>query len=212
MVRRKARGSRSGVRRGELTPEETAKTGATAGEGFTVRVSGRGAGRPARNVFSTGFSPETGRSAEVPIDPNLSAADQISAFNKQRIADLSTPGTNMAIGGWQDPETGKVAQDASVLTPRTREGLEAAMQIGSYSRQQAIGNLGLRRYEGDVPIPEHLHKGQFAWHESEGTEPHVQELPPPEEGGRKTIRIVPSRKEMASVEATLMAEKLNLKD
>lgn len=194
MARRKARGGRAGVRRGELTPEEIASTGAVAGSGFTVRASGRGAGRPARDVLSTGFSPEIGRASEVEINPSMSAAEQIAAFNKSRIDDLSAPGASMAIGGWTDPNTGLVVQDASVITPRTMRGLEAAMQIGSYGNQQSVGNLGPQGYEGDIDIPKHLQRGQFAWHESEDIEPRVEQ-------SGNVVKITPSRKEMVSVEA-----------
>lgn len=214
---RKGRGSRSGVRRGELTPSELEAVGKEAGSGFTVRVSGPGAGKPARNVLSTGFAPEEGRGAEVNIDPTLPAAQQIGAFNQQRMSDLSTPGARMAIGGWQDPETGKVGQDASVLTPRTQSGLDAAMQLGTYSRQAAIGNLGPRSYEGDINIPEHLQRGQFVWHESEGIDPLVENAGPIHTVDvygkpvvRNLVRITPARKEMVGVESELIGEQMNL--
>lgn len=214
---RKARGSRAGVRRGELTPSELESVGKVASEGFTVRVSGPGAGKPARNVFSTGFAPKEGRKAEVNIDPNLPAAQQIGEFNKQRLEDLSTPGARMGIGGWQDPETGKVGQDVSVLTPRTTSGLEAAMHLGTYSTQAAIGNLGAKKYVGDINIPKHLQRGQFAYHESEGIDPLVEHAGPVhtvDASGkpvvRNLVRITPSRKEMVGVEAELMAEQMNL--
>lgn len=219
-ARRKARGSRSGVRRGELTPAETAQTGEVAGSGFTVRTSGRGAGRPARNVLSTGFAPEQGRSAEVGLDIDHTAAGQIAAFNREHINVLATPGANMAIGGWQDPESGVVQMDTSVLTPKTRSGMHAAMQIGAYGRQQAIGNLGptaANPYIGDVNIPEHLHKGQFAWHESEGIDPRTVDLgmvnTKDELGNavvRRRVQITPSRKEMVGVESDIISSDMNL--
>lgn len=219
-ARRKARGSRSGVRRGELTPAETQRTGEVAGSGFTVRVSGPGAGRPARNVLSTGFAPQQGRGAEVGLSIDHSAAGQIAAFNRQHINVLSTPGANMAIGGWQDPETGVVQMDTSVLTPKTTSGMQAAMQMGSYSNQAAIGNLGptaANPYIGDINIPEHLHRGQFAWHETEGIEPRTTDLgmvqtakPDGTPVVRQRVKITPSRKEMAGVEADIASERMNL--
>jgi len=216
MAARKGRGSRAGVRRGELTPEELKRTGEIADQGFTIRVSGPGAGRPARNVFSTGFSPEKGRASEVALDPSMPAHEQIGAFVESRKEDLSTPGARMGAGGWLDSATGIVGQDATVLTPRTREGLESALQIGTQGNQVAIGNLGHRSYVGDVVIPEHLQKGQFlSWHQTEGIDPKVEDVgikEGPDGKLRPTVSIIPSRKEMVGVEADIMAEKMKLRN
>jgi len=197
--RRKAEGKRSGVRRGEITEAEAAQTAeAAANGGFTLRVTGRGAGRQAKDALSTAFAPEEGRGAEVALDPTRPGTEQIQEFNAAHANALNVRGANMGMGGWQD-DTGLVKQDVTVITPRTHAGLEAAMQIGSYGRQESIGNIGRKGYVGDIVIPPHLHRGQFAYHESEGIDPLVER-----EGN--IVRITPSRKEMASVEAQGMME------
>lgn len=210
-----ARKSKRNVERGALTQAEADVTGqaAVTEGGFTTRTTGRGAGRPARNVFSTGFAPEAGRGAEVAIDTSQSPGDQVMQFNENNRDVLATPGANMAQGGWWDAANSQVVQDTSVLTPRSRGGIEAAMAIASEGGQQAIGNVGPQGYIGDIDLPvdirrrsDHFVRGVFhdhPWNENTFGEPSVTHM-----GNRTTI--IPSRKEMASVEAGLVAERLNL--
>lgn len=210
-----ARKSKRNVERGALTQAEADATGQSAvtDGGFTTRTTGRGAGRPARDVFSTGFAPEAGRGAEVPIDTSLPPGDQVMQFNENNRGTLATPGANMAQGGWWDAANSQVVQDTSVLTPRSRGGIEAAMMIASEGGQQAIGNVGPKGYIGDIDLPEdirrrtdHFVRGVFhdhPWNEDTFGDPSVTRM------GRTTT-IIPSRKEMASVEAGLVSERMGL--
>ena len=213
MARRKARGKRAGLRRGELSEAEVTEHGPQQpGEGFSIRTSGRGAGGPARNVFSVGYAPERGRDAEVAIDPSEPVPQQLLAFNRANAEILGTPGANMIHGGWIHPETGIVQQDTSVALPITAGGLEAAMHIGAQSRQQAIGMLGptkKKSYIRDINIPEHLHPDQF-WHE--GTSPLVEPMFAVDSSGaaKRRVRILPSRDEMVGIESAILAEELGL--
>lgn len=213
MARRKARGKRAGLRRGELSEAEvTAHGPQQPGEGFSIRTSGRGAGGPARNSFSVGFAPEAGRGAEVAVDPSEPAPQQLLAFNRANAEVLGTPGANMIQGGWHDPESGIVQQDTSVSLPLTAGGLEAAMHIGAQSRQQAIGMLGptaKKSYIRDINIPTHLQPNQF-WHE--GTRPRTEPIFSVDPSGVATrrVKITPSRDEMVGVEAGILADELGL--
>lgn len=189
------------LRRGELLGEEARDIAPPPGEGFTVRTTGPGVGRPARDVFSTGFAPDTGRAAEVGLSANVPAAGQILDFNRRNIDVLGTPGADMAIGGWHEPGTGTVGMDTSVLTPRTPEGFHTAMQIGVQSGQAAIGNLGKKGYEGDVNIPHYLQKDQYKG--PMGYDPLVEDLGV-SDTGRRRVRITPGLKEATQVEADVM--------
>jgi len=214
MARRKARGSRVGLRRGELSRAEIEKGGPQQpDDGFSIRTSGRGAGGPARNVFSVGYAPEAGRGAEVAIDPREPMADQLLAFNRAKADILGTPGANMIQGGWHDPHSGLVKQDTSVSLPLTASGLAAAMAIGAQSRQESIGMLGPSAkdpYIMDVDIPKHLHPDQFVW--EEGTSPRVEtedRVIWPNVSQRR-VTITPTRDEMIGVEADILAEQMGL--
>lgn len=219
------RKGRRGVRRGELTPSEIEATAADADAGgFSRRMTGPGVGRPARNVFSTGFAPDAGRAEEVPIDPSASSAGQIGQYIKNKASTWAVRGADWILGGWT--EGGRVNLDTSVATPRTTGGLEAALQMGTYGDQAATGNLGYKGYLGDVDIPSHLSRTQF--YESRGTvapanegiEPKVSTTAgntyvDPTTGQmkpRKRVVIEPSRKEMVQVEAQEMSKKMGLKD
>lgn len=206
-------GPRKGLRpylmRGELTTEEVRDTAPEPEEGFTVRTTGPGVGRPARNVLSTGFAPDEGREAEVAITRNEPVTSQITRFNRANIKVLGTPGADMAIGGWHDPSTGIVGMDTSVLTPRTREGMRAAMHIGVEGRQAAIGNLGAKGYEGDIEIPHYLQRGQYQG--PQGYAPAVTDGGV-SASGRRITRITPGRQEMIDVEADLASQRLKFKD
>lgn len=202
-----------GLQRGELTPTEVHRTGEVAESGFTVRTTGSKAGSPARNVFSTGFAPELGRGAEVAVTPDEPAWSQIRKFNVANPV-LGTKGTDMAIGGWRDPATGKVQMDTSVLTPKTPSGLEAAMHIAVQGRQAAIGNLGpsaKNPYIGDINIPSHLNIDQYKQNEAPlGHEPKVESLGRIGEGGRERVRITPGLQEAIGVEAGEMSREMGL--
>jgi len=198
---------RPGLLRGELTPEEVQSTADVAGEGFTVRTTGPGVGRPARDVFSVGFAPDTGRAAEVAVTGNEPAANQIRRFNMENPA-LATRGSSMGIGGWRDPDTGIVGMDVSVLSPRTPEGLKSAMHIGVESNQAAIGNLGRKGYEGDINIPHHLQKDQY--HGPLGYDPQVEDLGVQAATGRRRVRITPGLKEVVEVHSEGVAQSLGL--
>lgn len=210
---------RRGVRRGELTPGEISAAAAEAeAGGFSRRMTGTGVGRPARNVLSTGFSPDQGRGAEVGIDKTKSTASQIAQFVKNKASTWAVRGANWAVGGWVD--NGEVKLDTSVLTPRTTGGTEAALQMGSYGDQAAVGNLGMKEYEGDIDIPSHLSRTQFYKSRglpipvNEGIEPitsrEIVESINPNTGQpqmRERVKIEPSRKEQVAVEADIIAKR-----
>ena len=200
---------RPGLLRGELTPEEVQSTADVAGEGFTVRTTGPGVGRPARDVFSVGFAPDIGRAAEVAVRGDESAASQIRRFNIENPA-LATRGASMGIGGWRDPETGIVGMDVSVLSPRTPEGLKSAMHIGVESNQAAIGNLGSKGYEGDINIPHYLQKGQYQG--PLGYDPKVEDLDVQADTGRRRVRITPGLKEAVEVHSEGVSQSMGLQD
>ena len=199
--------ARKKMTRGRLTASEALATGKASSDGFTTRTNGTGVGRPARNALSTGFSPEEGREAEVTLDPSQgSPAVQVMKFNIANKDTLGTPGASMGQGGWMDPSDGMVKQDVSVLTPRSRGGMQAAMQIASQGGQAAIGNLGHTGYVGDITVPPDLRRGtafsRGVWHETGGIDPKVAQSTRTVNGRQvSTTEIVPSIKEMASVEA-----------
>jgi hypothetical protein len=192
-------------KRGLISPKSALETGKAAkGGGFTVRTTGTATGKPARNVLAVGFAPEGGRGEEVSVSPDSSAAVQVFKFNRDKEELLGSPGASMGQGGWFDPESATVQQDVSVLLPRTAGGYKAAMHIGAYGQQAAIGNLGYKSYIGDISIPEHLHRGQFAWNEDPDTpyEPKVEQGTAMHRGREVPVtRITPSRLEMTEVES-----------
>lgn len=179
------------------------------GEGFSIRTTGPGVGKPARNSLAVAFAPEEGRGAEVPMDSTKSIAWQMREFNDTRIATLGAKGASMAQGGWVDPETGIVQQDASVLLPRTKEGMRAAMHIGVQGGQEAIGNLGHKGYLGDINIPHYLQKDQYQG--PLGHEPRVEHLGV-SETGRQRVRITPGLQESIEVESDILSAKHKFKD
>lgn len=217
---------RRNVRRGELTPAEikAAADEAVAG-GFSRRITGTGAGRPARDVFATGVSSE-GRAGEVPVSARWKPQTQVARFVKNKSHVWAQRGADWLLGGWRDPETNRVVMDTSVATPRTSGGMEAAMQMGAYYNQEAIGNLGKTGYEGDVAVPAHISRDQFYKNrgvsapEVESIEPTVTNLGLVESSNpasgqpqmRERIRIEPSRLEQVQVEAGEVARKMGLKD
>jgi hypothetical protein len=200
--------------RGELTSDYPGKPGEITrnlpnpGEGFTIRTTGPGVGKPARDVLSVGFAPELGRGAEVTIDPTKSIRSQMREFNDTHLDVLGTKGASMGQGGWADPETGKVEQDTSVLLPRTPEGTKAAMHIGVQSGQAAIGNLGRKGYVGDIPIPHYLQKDQY--HGPMGYDPRVEDAGV-SSTGRRRVRITPGLQESIGIEAEIASRRAGFK-
>lgn len=212
--------------RGLLSIKSLVDTGRAARYGgFSTRTTGTQRGKPARNVFSVGFAPNKGREEEVSISGNASPAVQAYHFNRAKAELLGTRGASMAQGGWVD-RTGTVQQDASVLLPKTAEGLTAAMHIGSYGKQEQIGNVGpsaSNPYIGDIPVPEHLHRGQFATAEGDSQlffqwadDPDRPMEPTVERGLQRpvdkrmvdVVRITPSRMEMVDLEGESAAKKI----
>lgn len=223
---------RRGVRRGELTDAEINEAAAEAqAGGFSRRMTGPGAGRVARDVFSTGFAPDQGRGAQVPIDPSASTSSQLKQYIQNKAPTWAVRSVDWLLGGWVEDD-GKVNLDTSVATPRTTGGLSAAVHMGTYGDQDSIGNLGKAGqgdygtgYLGDIKMPAHLSRSQF--YKSRGMDAPLRETIEPvvstrlvegvnEATGQPQIRerrvIEPSRLEQVQVEAQLMAEKMNLKD
>lgn len=206
-MRRRNRGSRAGTRRGELFPREIAQADPS---GFSLRTTGRGAGKVARNVFSVGFAPDAGRGAEVAVDPSQPFHTQMQDFNRQNAHLLGSRAASMIQGGWVN-EHGSLVQDVSVALPRTAGGIEAAMQIGAQSSQDSIGNAGHKSFVGVIPVKTDLYPGTTDWHDTEGIDPKVESLGV-QQSGRERVKITPSRKEMASVDASEVAKNMKLKD
>lgn len=215
---------RRGVRRGELTPGELNEVaGEAEAGGFSRRMTGAGAGRPARNAFSTGFAPISGRAQAVQIDRNASTASQIGQYIKNTASTWATRGANWILGGYMDK--GQVELDTSVDTPKTTGGFEAALHMGTYGDQYSIGVLGRKGggpygsgYLGEVVVPPHLSRTQFYKDRgmsvplNESIEPSVSrglaESINPATGQpqiRERIKIDPSRLEQVQVEAAEMA-------
>jgi hypothetical protein len=149
-----------------LTPDEIEATAAVADKGFTVRTTGPQAGKFARNQLSVGFAPEGGRAEEVKVQPGSGAFGRIAAFASAKMGILRTPGATMGIGGWIDPEASEgndgTVMDTSVLLPKSKSGMQAAMQLGSLSNQESIGHLGYsakKPYRGDIPVPPDVRPG-----------------------------------------------------
>lgn len=201
------------LKRGELSSEEIRKV--TPSEGFTLRTTGTGVGRPARDVFAVGFAPEEGRGSEVAISSSADPYEQMEEFNLSRRDILGAPGASMGQGGWLDPSSGQVVQDPSVLLPKTLEGLRAAMHLGSVGRQMAIGNLGpsaANPYIGDIDVPAHLRGEQFSTYgivDTPSGDVMTVEARHPTTGA-PMIRISPSRYELVDVEAKETSEAMGL--
>lgn len=206
-MRRRNRGSRAGTRRGELFPSEIEQADPS---GFSLRTTGRGAGKVARNVFSVGYAPDAGRGAEVAVDPSQPFHAQMQDFNRQNAHLLGSRAASMIQGGWVN-EHGSLVQDVSVALPRTAGGIEAAMQIGAQSSQDSIGNAGHKSFVGVIPVNPDLYPGTTDWHDTEGIDPKVESLGV-QQSGRERVKITPSRKEMASVDASEVAKNMKLKD
>jgi len=183
--------------------------------GFSLRSTGPAAGRPARNVFATGFAPDAGRAGAQQLTGSSPVTEQIADFAMRNRDLLTRRGASMAMGGWQDPATGAGELDVSVLTPRTAEGLTAAAHIASESQQAAIGELGPSAsdpYIGDVALPEDLQRGSGVW-----AEPAVGDDPTVTMGTAATLPvgravITPSRKDATEVWARDLAKEKALKD
>jgi hypothetical protein len=131
-------------------------------------------------------------------------------FNRRNAHLLGSRAANMIQGGWVN-EYGSLSQDVSVALPRTAGGMEAAMQIGAQSRQDSIGNAGHRSFVGVIPVNPDLYPGTTDWHDTEGIDPKVESLGV-QQSGRERVKITPSRKEMASVDASEVAKNMKLKD
>lgn len=219
------RKGKRGVRRGELTESEVgaAATAAEAG-GFSYRMTGPGVGRPARDIIATGFAPDWGRAAEVPINKKASSAAQVGQFVKNKAKTWAVRGADWLVGGWVD-DSGAVQLDTSVATPRSVGGMEAAMQMGSYGDQEAVGVIGRRGQYTEVKVPEHLSRSQFYESrglpvpEKESIEPHVSRvlaesvnLATGQPQIKERVKIEPSRLEQVQVEAAEASRKLRLKN
>lgn len=210
MAKSKRKANNPGLSRGELTHEELVRNAPNPGEGFSIRTTGPGVGKPARNSLAVAFAPEEGRGAEVAIDTTKSITSQMRDFNEARRDILGAKDASMVQGGWVDPDTGIVQQDASALLPRTKEGMRTAMHIGVQGNQEAIGNLGHRGYLGDITIPHYLQKGQYKG--PLGYEPLVEHLGVSPDTGRRRVRITPGLQESIEVESDILSAKHKFKD
>lgn len=197
----KRKEDKPGLLRGELTPDELLKNAPAPGEGGTVRTTGPGVGKTARDRLAVGFAPDRGRAEEVEVTADEHPALQMQRFNQENREVLGTKGAEMAIGLYVEP-TGRVVSDRTVLLPRTAEGFHTAMQTGVQSGQYSIGNLGKQKFEGEIVIPHYLQRDQYPG--SMGRQPTVTDLGVQADTGRRRVRITPGLQEATEVEADAM--------
>jgi hypothetical protein len=178
-----------------LVNTEIAQEGSS---GWSRVAYGSNAGAKAKDSYMVSLPKEQ-------VEETIKAPVQsrtLSRYQKKFKGLLSTPG--MYHGGWV-PSEGTGTQDVSEALPRTDEGFMTAYTKGARNRQQAIGEVDeTGGYAGSIDIPEHLHSGQD-WSTGTAKDP----MKPAVSQSGKTVKITPSREEMAGVYAS--EERLNRK-
>jgi hypothetical protein len=178
-----------------LVNTEIAQEGSS---GWSRVAYGSNAGAKAKDSYMVSLPKEQ-------VEETIKAPVQsrtLSRYQKKFKGLLSTPG--MYHGGWV-PSEGTGTQDVSEALPRTDEGFMTAYTKGARNRQQAIGEVDeTGGYAGSIDIPEHLHSGQ-EWSTGTAKDP----MKPAVSQSGKTVKITPSREEMAGVYAS--EERLNRK-
>jgi hypothetical protein len=178
-----------------LVNTEIAQEGSS---GWSRVAYGSNAGAKAKDSYMVSLPKER-------VEETIKAPVQsrtLSRYQKKFKGLLSTPG--MYHGGWV-PSEGTGTQDVSEALPRTDEGFMTAYTKGARNRQQAIGEVDeTGGYAGSIDIPEHLHSGQD-WSTGTAKDP----MKPAVSQSGKTVKITPSREEMAGVYAS--EERLNRK-
>jgi hypothetical protein len=178
-----------------LVNTEIAQEGSS---GWSRVAYGSNAGAKAKDSYMVSLPKEQ-------VEETIKAPVQsrtLSRYQKKFKGLLSTPG--MYHGGWV-PSEGTGTQDVSEALPRTDEGFMTDYTKGARNRQQAIGEVDeTGGYAGSIDIPEHLHSGQD-WSTGTAKDP----MKPAVSQSGKTVKITPSREEMAGVYAS--EERLNRK-
>lgn len=175
----------------ELTSSVNAEVAKEGFSGWSVRAHGKDAGAKAKDSYMVALPKEQ---VEETITSPVNSRT-LSRYQRKFKNLLRNEG--MYHGGWL-PSEGAGAQDVSEALPRTDEGFKTAYVKGARNRQQAIGEVDeAGGYVGSIDIPEHLHSGQ-EWSMGTAKDP----MKPAVSQSGSTVKITPSREEMAGVYAS----------
>jgi hypothetical protein len=176
---------------GELTSDVNTEIAKEGFSGWSVRAYGPNASAKAKDSYMVALPKEQ-------VEETIKAPVQSRAISRyQRKFKGLLKGADMYHGGWV-PSEGAGTQDVSEALPRTDEGFMTAYTKGARNRQQAIGEVNeTGGYAGSVDIPEHLHSGND-WSTGTAKDP----MKPAVSQAGKTVKITPSREEMAGVYAS----------
>lgn len=179
-----------------LAAQVNAEASETGSSGWTKHAYGRQAGQDVADAYMVALPKE--QVEETLTAPVSSRA--ITRYQRKFKSLLTKPG--MHHGGWL-PSEGTGSQDVSEALPRTDEGFKTAYMKGVMNRQQAIGEINeAGSYVGSIDIPTELHSGT-EW--SEGVKGDLMKPAVSKQG--KTVKITPSKAEMAGVYAAEELEK-----
>jgi hypothetical protein len=163
--------------------------------GWTVRAYGADAGAKAADAYAVSLP-----KAQVEEQIKTPLATRSLTRYQRRNKNLLSQG--LWHGGWI-PKEGSGTQDVSQLFPRTDEGFKEAYKAGARNMQEQIGELGPSgEYVGGVDIPAELRSGN-TWSEGVKGDP----MKPAVSKQGKTVKITPSKAEMAEVYAAEELEK-----
>lgn len=168
----------------------------TGSSGWSVSAYGKRAGADVSDAYMVALPKEQ---VEEPLTAPVSSR-AITRYQRKFKGLLTKPG--MHHGGWI-PSEGTGSQDVSEALPRTDEGFKTAYMKGAMNRQQAIGEIDAAgSYVGSIDIPSELHSGTD-WSEGVKGDP----MKPAVSKAGKTVKITPSKAEMAGVYAAEELEK-----
>lgn len=163
--------------------------------GWTVRAYGADSGAKATDAFAVALPKSQ---VEEPIKTPLTTR-ALTRYQRKYKGLLSQ---DLWHGGWI-PKEGAGTQDVSQLFPRTDEGFTEAYKAGARNLQEQIGELDPKgEYVGGVDIPAELRSGSTY---SEGVK--GDPMKPAVSKAGKTVKITPSKAEMAGVYAAEELEK-----
>lgn len=174
-----------------LAKEVNTEIAQDGSSGWSRVAYGANAGAKAKDSYMVALPKER-------VEETIKAPVQSRAISRyQRKFKGLLKGADMYHGGWV-PAEGEGTQDVSEALPRTDEGFMTAYTKGARNRQQAIGEVNeTGGYAGSVDIPEHLHSGDD-WSTGTANDP----MKPAVSQSGRTVRITPSREEMAGVYAS----------
>jgi hypothetical protein len=184
---------------GELTSDVNAEIAKEGFSGWSVRAYGPNASAKAKDSYMVALPKEQ-------VEETIKAPVNSRAISRyQRKFKGLLTGSNMYHGGWV-PSEGMGTQDVSEALPRTDEGFMTAYTKGARNRQQAVGEVNeTGGYVGGIDIPQHLHpKPDWVvghsgdWARGTATDP----MKPKVSQSGNTVKITPSREEMAGVYAS----------